>query len=48
MSKIIVKQVIAKIVREKQYIDTVCRYSKMANCLLFYREQSYNLYKRSK
>lgn len=23
------------------YIDTVCKYSKMANCLLFYREQSY-------
>ena len=23
------------------YIDTVCKYAKMANCLLFYREQSY-------
>ena len=23
------------------YIDNVCKYSKMANCLLFYREQSY-------
>ena len=23
------------------YIDTVCKYSKMANCLLFYREQSF-------
>ncbi|CAF1395385.1 unnamed protein product [Adineta ricciae] len=23
------------------YIDTVCKYSKMANCLLFYREQAY-------
>jgi thiol-disulfide isomerase/thioredoxin len=25
------------------YIDSVCKYSKMANCLLFYREQSYVL-----
>ncbi|CAF4023093.1 unnamed protein product [Adineta steineri] len=23
------------------YVDNVCKYSKMANCLLFYREQSY-------
>ncbi|CAF0932804.1 unnamed protein product [Rotaria sp. Silwood1] len=25
------------------YIDNVCKYSKMANCLLFYREESYVL-----